>query len=378
MLRIIADENIPFLKGVLEPYAYVKYMPGNLIIRDSLLNVDALIIRSRTKCDKSLLEGTAVKFIATATIGFDHIDTEYCKSVKIQWVNAPGCNSSSVQQYFVAAMLMYAHRYDFDLSQKTLGIIGVGNVGSKIRFAAQILGINVKLNDPPRARKEGSAGFTDLDGILETCDIITLHVPLITKGEDQTFHLFDSSLFHKVKDGAWLINTSRGEVVKTNALKAALSSRKLNGVVLDVWENEPKIDLELLRQVYIATPHIAGYSTDGKANGTAMVVQALSHYFNLPLLNFRSISLPEPSNPVIVIDGTGKPGLQIVREAVMHSYAITRDHTRLQISPETFEQQRGAYPTRREFSSYKVKLSNGKTGATEILEKLGFKVQIDI
>ena len=378
MLRIIADEKIPFLNGVLEPYAEVKYMPGNLITRDSLLNVDALIIRTRTRCDKSLLEGTAVKFIATATIGFDHIDTEYCKSAKIQWVNAPGCNSSSVQQYIIAALLTLAHKYDFSLNDKILGIIGVGNVGSKVQAAAQLLGMKVKFNDPPRARKEGSAGFSGLDEILETCDIITLHVPLIPEGEDQTFHLFDSRLFGKMKEGAWLINTSRGEVVETNALKTVLSSEKLSGAVLDVWENEPNIDTELLSQIYISTPHIAGYSTDGKANGTAMVVQSLCQYFNLPLNKYYPLSLPEPLNPIIVLDGTGKRCLQIVQESVLHTYDILKDHIRLQISPESFEQQRGRYPNRREFPAYKVNLSNGKMGALEMLEKLGFTVKNEI
>ena len=378
MLRIIADENIPFLKGVLEPYADVKYMPGNLITRDSLMNVDALLIRTRTRCDKSLLDGTAVKFIATATIGFDHIDTEYCESAKIQWVNAPGCNSSSVQQYLIAALLTHAHKHDFSLNDKTLGIIGVGNVGSKVQAAAQLLGMKVKLNDPPRARKEGSEGFSGLDEILETCDIITLHVPLLTEREDQTFHLFDSRLFGKMKEGSWLINTSRGEVVETNALKTVLSSGKLSGSVIDVWENEPNIDTELLNQAYISTPHIAGYSTDGKANGTALVVQALCKYFDLPLKKYYPLSLPVPLNPLILLDGTGKRCLQIVHESVVQTYDIMKDHIRLQLSPETFEQQRREYPTRREFSSFKVKLTNGKTGAIEMLEKLGFNVQIDI
>jgi erythronate-4-phosphate dehydrogenase len=378
MLRIIADEKIPFLLGILEPFADVKYLPGNKITRDSLMQADALLIRTRTKCDKSLLEGTPVKFIATATIGFDHIDTEYCESKNIRWVNAPGCNSSSVQQYITAVLLMLAHKLDFSFSEKTLGIIGVGNVGLKVNEVALLLGMKVKLNDPPRARREGSAGFVTRDEILETCDIITLHVPLAREGEDRTFHLFDSNLFGQMKEGAWLINTSRGEVVETNALKNALSSGKLNGAVLDVWENEPNIDLELLRNAYISTPHIAGYSTDGKANGTAMVVQALSRYFNLPLLGFYPKSLPGPLSQTICIDGTGKPCLQIVHDTVMHTYPIMKDHIRLQRSPESFEIQRGNYPNRREFPAFKVKLSNGKIRAAEILETLGFSVKNEI
>lgn len=373
--KIIVDDKIPFLKGVLEPYADVIYLPGNLITRESVMDADALLIRTRTKCNQSLLEGTSVKFIATATIGYDHIDTAYCKSSEIGWVNAPGCNSSSVQQYITAALLMLAQKHDFNLSENTLGIIGVGNVGSKVQASATLLGMKVKLNDPPRARKEGLAGFVSLDEILETCDIITLHVPLIREGEDRTFHLFDTSVLGKMKDGTWLINSSRGEVVETNSLKSALTSRKLKGAVLDVWETEPDIDLELLRQVTISTPHIAGYSTDGKANGTAMGVHALSQFFDLPLRDFYPTSIPEPSNPTIVIDGYGKSSQQIIHEAVAQTYLIMEDHDRLQFSPGSFEQQRGNYPIRREFGAYTVKLLNVEKGDAYILEKFGFRVE---
>jgi erythronate-4-phosphate dehydrogenase len=373
-LKIVADEKIPFLKGVLEPFAEVVYLPGNLISRDSVRDADALLIRTRTLCDKALLDGTAVKFIATATIGFDHIDAEYCRANNIEWVNAPGCNSSSVQQYIVAALLTIAEKNAFNLSEKTLGIIGAGNVGSKVQAAARILGMKVKLNDPPRARSEGSAGFVTLNEILETCDIITLHVPLNRDGADKTFHLFDKELIPEMKRGAWLINSSRGEVVETSALKQALSSGKIGGAVLDVWENEPNIDLELLSKVFISTPHIAGYSTDGKANGTSQIVQSLSGFFGLPLTAFYPQGLPLPFVPEIIISGMGKPTNHIVRQAVLHTYPVTEDHRRLQNSPGTFEQQRGQYPIRREFPAYTVKVLNGATEATEILEMLGFQI----
>lgn len=373
-IKIIADDKIPFLKGVLEAYADVTYLPGNQISRESVMNADALLIRTRTRCDATLLEGTAVKFIATATIGSDHIDAEYCKQNDITWVNAPGCNSSSVQQYITAALLTLAQNQNFSLSEKTLGIIGVGNVGSKIQKAANLLGMKVKLNDPPRAREEGAAGFVSLGEILETCDIITLHVPLIREGEDKTFHLFDSTLFGKVREGTWLINSSRGEVIETIALKTSLTAGRLKGAVLDVWENEPDIDLELLNQVTVSTPHIAGYSVDGKANGTAITVQALSRFFGLPLLGFYPPLLPAPSDPLVRIDGTGKSMQQIIYEAVMHTYAIMEDHNRLQLSPGTFEQQRGNYPVRREFGAFILNLSNVQRGLSDILEKLGFRV----
>lgn len=374
-IKIIADDKIPFLNGVLEPYADIVYLPGNLITHESVMDADALVIRTRTRCDATLLEGTNVRFIATATIGYDHIDTDYCKSKEITWVNVPGCNSASVQQYIIAALVTLAYTNDFNLSEKTLGIIGAGNVGSKVQKAATILGMKVQLNDPPRARAEGSNGFVSLDQILETSDIITIHVPLNKVGPDKTLHLFETALFGKMKDGAWLINTSRGEVVKTNALKYALSSGKLSGFVLDVWENEPGIDTELLSQAYISTPHIAGYSTDGKAKGTSQVVQALSAFFNLPLQDFYPLALPEPSVPEILIEGTGKSSVQIVRQAVLHSYPIMHDHILLQRSPATFEKQRGQYALRREFTSYTVRLLNGMPETVEMLLKLGFNVR---
>lgn len=374
-VKIIADDKIPFLKGVLEPYADIIYLPDNLIDRESVLDADALLIRTRTKCNKTLLEGTIVKFIATATIGFDHIDAEYCKSREITWVNVPGCNSYSVQQYITAALVSLAFNNDYNLSEKKLGIIGVGNVGSKVQKAAAILGMKVKLNDPPRARNEGISCFVSLDEILETSDIITIHVPLNKTGPDKTLHLFDAEKLARMKDDSWLINSSRGEVVETNALKIALSSGKLSGAVLDVWENEPGIDLELLSQAYISTPHIAGYSVDGKAKGTSQVVQSLSEFFGLPLDDFYPPVLPEPSVPEIVIEGAGKSSFQIVHEAVLHTYPIMKDHILLQRSPLTFEQQRGHYPVRREFPSYTVRLSNGKPKAVEMLLKLGFKIK---
>jgi len=375
MLRIIADEKIPFLHGVLEPYAEVIYLPGHQINGKSVKKADALLIRTRTICDKSLLEGTCVKFIATATIGFDHIDTEYCKLNNITWVNAPGCNSSSVQQYISVALLMIAHSHGFNLSEKTLGIIGVGNVGLKVLAVANLLGMKVKLNDPPKVRNENIKGFIALDEILETSEIITIHVPLIRHGGDKTFHLFDSGNIEKMKKGAWLINSSRGEVIETNALKKALSSGKLGGAVLDVWENEPYIDLELLKRVFISTPHIAGYSSDGKANGTSQVVRSLSNYFGLPLHDFYPPNLPAPAQAEIVIEGAGKSNIEVVYEAVLHTYPIMDDHNRLQYSPETFELQRSQYPIRREFKEYTVRLLNGKPESLKVLRNFGFIVK---
>ena len=251
----------------------------------------------------SCSSGTNVRFIGTATIGFDHIDTQYCNKNNIRWTNAPGCNSSSVQQYIASALLTVASGFRFSLREKTLGIIGVGNVGSKVAKLGKILGMNVLLNDPPRARKEGYKEFTGIERILKEADIITVHVPLTMTGEDKTYHLFDDINFSKMKKGSWFFNSSRGEVAETLALKKVLGSSVLGGAVIDVWENEPDIDTDLLSKVFAATPHIAGYSTDGKANGTAMVVNYLSSFFSLPLENWYPGNVPEPLFSEIVIDG---------------------------------------------------------------------------
>jgi erythronate-4-phosphate dehydrogenase len=374
MLKVIADVKIPLLKGILERYALIQYLPESIITKESIKYADALLIRTRTKCNAALLDGSAVKFIATATIGFDHIDAEYCQKRNIKWVNAPGCNSSAVQQYWLAAILTLAQNHHFQLNDMKLGIIGVGNVGSKIEKAARLLGMKVKINDPPRARKEGSSGFVSLDEILESSDIITIHVPLIEEGRDKTFHLFDRLSFGKMKPGSWLINTSRGEVVETDALKRALSSGKLGGVVLDVWENEPDVDPELLRKVSIATPHIAGYSWEGKANATNMIVDALMHHFNLPVREPVMPALPAPSNQEIIIDASIGSIQEIIHQVVNQIYPISDDHYLLQNSPESFEQQRSNYHFRREFSAYTSRILHGDITISTILKNLGFSV----
>lgn len=373
-MKIVADDKIPFLKGTLEQYAEIVYMPGKEITRAVVKNCDALLIRTRTKCTESFLKGTNVRFIGTATIGFDHIDTHYCEKNGIFWTNAPGCNSSSVMQYVAAAILKMAAEFRLNLADKTIGIVGVGNVGSKVEKLARLLGINVLLNDPPRARKEGDTGFVSLGEILYKSDIVTVHTPLNVVGEDSTYHLFDEKTFKKMKKGAWFINTSRGEVVETAAFKKVLGSGKLGGAVLDVWEHEPDIDLDLMSKTFLATPHIAGYSTDGKANGTSVIINALCTYFGLPLKGWFPDNIPAPEVPVFSIDGVGKTDLDILREAVFHTYNIEEDNINLRFSPADFEKQRGDYRVRRELPAFTIKLNGGTKKVRKMLESVGFKV----
>jgi erythronate-4-phosphate dehydrogenase len=376
MIKIIADDKIPFLKGVLEPYTDITYLPGKLISNEHLRDCEALLTRTRTKCTEDLLKGTKVSFIGTATIGFDHIDTRYCESNNIKWTNAPGCNSASVHQYLAAALLKLSGDFQFRLRDKTIGIIGVGNVGNKIEKFARILGMKVLLNDPPRVRKEGLKHFVDLDTILKESDIISLHVPLNIVGEDKTYHMIDDKAIRNMKKGVWLINTSRGEVVLTSALKKALRYVRFGGVVLDVWENEPDIDFELLERVFLATPHIAGYSTEGKANGTAMIINALSSVFNLPLKDWFPEVIPLPHNPEISVDAKNRDPEDVLREVVFRSYDITEDDIKLRFSPSDFEKLRGEYRVRREFSSFSVKLNGGTKKVQKMLQELGFRVVV--
>lgn len=374
MVRILADDKIPFLKGVLEPFAEVTYLPGNQINRTNIMGSDALLVRTRTRCNSELLAGTPVKYIGTATIGFDHIDTAFCEENNIKWISAPGCNSSSVQQYIAAALLRISAESGLSLKGRTIGIVGVGNVGSKVQNLANVLGMNILLNDPPRERREGKNNFIGLDQLLIESDIITLHVPLNMDGEDRTFHMFNNEVFSKVKRRCWLINSSRGEVVETEALKNALSGERIEGAVIDVWEREPEIDIPLMHMAFLATPHIAGYSADGKANGTAMIVKNLCESFNIPLTSWYPSEVPGTHDPVLEIDCAGKTSEEIVRKAVNHTYNIVEDDVRLRFDPSRFEKERENYPVRREFSYYSINLKDGNEEAEKLLRDLGFKV----
>jgi erythronate-4-phosphate dehydrogenase len=373
-MKIIIDDKIPYIQGVLEPFAEVVYLPGSKTTAEVVRDADAIITRTRTKCNESLLAGSSVKIIASATIGYDHIDTEYCDRAGIKWTNAPGCNSKSVEQYIASALMVMALKNGSLLTGKTIGIVGVGNVGSKVANIAEIFGMRVLLNDPPRARKEGEKGFVELEQILHESDVITLHVPLNIGGEDATLHMADDKFFGQLKNKPVFINSCRGEVVNTGALKNAIKSGQVSGTVMDCWENEPDLDLELLGLVDLATPHIAGYSRDGKAKGTEMSVQAVSRFLGLGASKWKPAHVEKPNAPEILIDGTNKSIQEILSEAVLATYDISEDDTRLRANVATFEKQRGDYPVRREFPAFTVagKFNNPKV--IDKLKKLGFKI----
>jgi erythronate-4-phosphate dehydrogenase len=377
MIKIVADNKIPFLEGALEGVAQVEYLPGSEITRSHLLDADGLITRTRTLCNRELLEGTSVRFIASATIGYDHIDTNFCREKGIGWTNAPGCNSSSVEQYMVSSLLWLASHRSIDLRALSLGVIGVGNVGSKVARAAGVLGMKVLLNDPPRERTEGSDDFVCLEELKEQADIITLHVPLNMGGADHTHHLVDSDFIDSLKHGTILINTSRGAVVDEAALLEGIRSGKLSDVILDVYENEPAINRDLLEALTLATPHIAGYSLDGKANGTTMSVQAISRFFSLGLDDWSPASMPVPEIPEILTDASEGDLLDLLWEVYAQTYDVSADDQHLRNTPDRFEKLRGDYPKRRESSAYAVRLFQGYPEIGQILEKLGFDVLSD-
>lgn len=373
-MKIIVDDKIPYIRGSFEGVAEVIYLPGAKTTPEIVKDADAIVTRTRTICNEKLLSGSSVKFIATATIGYDHIDTDYCEVAGIKWTNAPGCNSKSVEQYIASTLMVLAETRNLQLKDLCIGVVGVGNVGSKVARICEIFGMKVLRNDPPRERAEGSVQFVSIQQVIKEADIITLHVPLNMKGEDATFHLGNELFLNSLKKNPVLINSCRGEVVETNAVKDALKSGRISGFVCDCWENEPDIDLELLGMTELATPHIAGYSKDGKANGTRMSVQAISDFFGLGLNNWQPSGVELPLDPIIEIDGLGLSEQQIISKAILHTYDIRNDDRDLRNNVEKFEQLRGDYPPRREFPAYTIKAKNVDVRTIEKLKQIGFKV----
>ena len=375
--RIVCDNKIPFLRGALEPYAEVVYLPGKETTAELVKDADALITRTRTACNASLLEGSKVRVIATATIGFDHIDTAWCEAHGIIWRNAPGCNSWSVKQYVTALLVALAQKRGLKLDGMTLGVVGVGNVGSKVAEAAEILGMKVLLNDPPRERecRDGNP-FVSLNEIIRRSDIITLHVPLQKEGPDATWHLFDAARLAQMRPSQILINSSRGPVVDNKALKAALKAGALKAACLDVWEGEPDLDPELVDLLDFSTPHIAGYSADGKANGTTAAVRVVASVLGLPLTDWKATGVPAPPQSTeFEIDAAGHSVQDVLTEAVLHTYDISADSDALRADLSAFERLRGDYPIRREFDSFTVSLMGGTAEMASRLSKLGFGVK---
>ena len=347
--KIVIDDKIPYISEKLALLAdEVVYKDGSAIGADDVRDADALIVRTRTRCDEQLLKGSKVRFVATATIGYDHIDTDYMQRAGIAWTSCPGCNAGSVTQYVACSLLLLQQQKELDLQHSVIGIVGCGHVGSKVMTAAERLGLRVLICDPPL----GCDGFVPMDVIEREADIITFHVPLTKTGPYPTWHLADDAFFHRLPRVPYIINTSRGSVVDNQALLSALHDGRVRDAVIDVWEGEPQLNTELLQRVFIGTPHIAGYSADGKVNADNMVLDALCQYFGLKhpgRIEAPSI-LPQPGEATAT-DKTPLPSGGA--EGGLSLYNPLDDSAKLKSDPSRFEFLRNHYPLRREFSDTK-------------------------
>jgi erythronate-4-phosphate dehydrogenase len=388
-MKILADPNIPFVQEAFGSLGEIVLVPGRQINAATARDADALLVRSVTPVNAALLDGSRVRFVATATIGTDHVDDACLRERGIGFASAAGSNANSVAEYVVAALLEMAHRHGFRLREQTLGVVGVGNVGSRVVQYAEALGMRVRPNDPPRQRAEADGGapggrvlpFVPLERVLAEADIITLHVPLTRQGVDATVHLFDQERLAALEDRRpILINTARGAVVDNKALLKAIDGERVRGTVLDVWENEPDISPELLDVVDIGTPHIAGYSLDGKINGTSMVYRAVCGFFGIAPT--WQPPLPPPQVPRIELSvSSGDDDEDVLRRVARRVYEIAADDSALRKcvrAPHgigaSFDTLRATYPVRREFFNTELVLR----GASESLRKkfaaLGFKL----
>lgn len=330
-MKVVIDNAIPYIQGVLEPYAEVLYRPGASFSAEDVRDADALIIRTRTRCSSELLDSSSVKLIATATIGFDHIDLDYCRDKGIEVVTAAGCNAAGVLQWVSAALAMLSKRDGWQPQQRTLGIVGVGNVGKLVEQYARAWGFNLLRCDPPRKEREGG-DFLPLEEVVAASDIITFHTPL----DSTTYHLINERIISLMRPNAVIINASRGEVADTTALLNAQQS-----LMIDVWEREPDIDKNLLAKAIVTTPHIAGYSAQGKANASAAVVRAIAERFALPLTEWY----PEQVQRVERQDISW----QRMCDTIVEHCDLVAESARLKSGEEDFEAMRNNYHYREEY-----------------------------
>jgi erythronate-4-phosphate dehydrogenase len=377
-MKIIADENIPFVAECFSSIGEVKAVPGREITPNVVSDADALLVRSITPIGADLLTGSKIRFVGTATIGFDHIDTEYLSRNNVGFASAPGSNANSAAEYVITALLNIAKQHDIYLEGKSIGIIGVGNVGGRVAKKCKALGMKTYLNDPPLQRQTGNSKYLPIQELFD-CDFITLHTPLTFEGEDKTFHLANEKFFNSLKKGCIFFNTSRGGVVNSIALKAVIGAGRFKAIVIDVWEDEPNIDVELFEMVDIGTPHIAGYSLDGKITGMIIIYKAACQYFGLKAKYELEDFLPEPNVPQLKINPNG--GEQdVLLGAVEKIYDIKADDTRLRQILETkadkkgefFDGLRKNYPVRREFQNTSVILEDTNSSLAKKLKGIGF------
>jgi len=379
-MNIVVDENIALADDAFRSFGKLLLLNGRSITNETLRDTDILIVRSVTNVTKELLNNTAVRFVGTATIGTDHIDTEYLLREGIKFTNAKGCNSTSVAEYVIAALMRIAVENNLTLKNKSIGVIGVGNVGGRVVEFGDAMGMEVLKNDPPKERANIGNGYSKLDDVLQA-NIVTFHVPLNLTGTNKTFHLLNKDNLKRLKHGAIVINTSRGPVIDNDALLNIIDDKHLK-VVLDVWEGEPRINTNLLDKVKIGTAHIAGYSLEGKVNGTKLIYNSLRQFANsntnwIPLL-------PGVKENEIELSSleTDEKKLHFVFNQI---YNIGKDDSLTRKLPTIKEDNRGMYfdrlrkeyPIRREFSNYSLTTIDDDIVFNELLKKLGFNLIIN-
>ena len=376
-MLIVADENIPLLDAFFQGFGEIRRVPGRSIDRATVEQADVLLVRSVTNVNRALLEGSKVRFVGTCTIGTDHLDLDYFQRAGIQWSSAPGCNARGVVDYVLGSLQTLAEIEGADLNQRTYGVVGAGEVGGRLVKVLKGLGWNVLVCDPPRQIAE-DGDYVSLEQIIEQCDVISLHTPLTKSGNGSTWHLFDRERLNRLKPGAWLINASRGPVVDNAALRDVLLSREDLQAVLDVWEGEPEVDVDLADLCVLATPHIAGYSLDGKQRGTAQIYQAFcAHLGQAPAIELSDL-LPPPWLAEVHLNASTDPtwALATLCRSVYDPRRDDADFRRSLVG--TVDEQRKAfdllrkhYPERREIDGLKVRIHGQSALLSGIVEALG-------
>lgn len=372
-MKTIVAETVLLGREAFETLGEVEVIPDREIGPQHLTDADALIIRSKTKVTPELITGSSVQFIGTATAGFEHIDFKPLETQKIGWCASPGCNADSVADYITAALLHLHSRQGLELKNKTIGIIGVGQVGSRVAKRAEALGLRVLLNDPPRAAREGKNGFQPLEHVLAESDVITLHVPLITEQPWPTLKMADDRFFEQMSPGSVFINAARGKVLDSDALLLAKAKGQISNTVLDVWDPEPQIRADVLAAADIATPHIAGHSLEGKLNGTVQVYQNACRFFHKEPAWDPSPLLPAVDVPELKIDSSGKTVNEVLAEAAAAVYDISQDQLSEADIPH-FDRLRANYGVRREFKNTRIHLTEERDKLTNRIRQAGFSV----
>lgn len=373
MIHIVAERSIPYLQGFAERVGRVTYIDNQDFSPSTIASADALLVRSITRCNEALLSGSNVRYIATATAGSDHIDAIYCQRMGIEWTNAPGCNAKAVAQWVLSALSTYAMRYGISLEGKTLGIVGVGNVGKQVQRLAPALGLKLLLCDPPRQQAEDNdTDFVGLDEICRSSDIITLHVPLTSQGQYATKAMVDESFVKKCQRSPILINACRGAVTKTQALLQGRREGLLSGLLIDCWEGEPMISRELLELADVVSPHIAGFSADGKFAGARMALGAIARHWGIEVEGLMdwSLAVPAPRTPLINL--SQYPIEERLYRAILHTLDLEEGGCRLRANPEAFESLRKGYNYPREMQAYCI--SSGAEGLEDRLRQLDFSL----